>query len=398
MARRLFLCLALALLLGGAAPAAAFETSGYLKTLDIYVRPLDEAGLEDGAVSANRLRLEVREDLVDATFEAAAENLLLYTSPAGVVPLPGDSPNRALDLETDWQRDRRFADRLELDRFNLQGSALGLDWSVGRQAIGFGRLNLFSPLDIIAPFPPDTLDATVRPGVDAVRASRFIGMAGHLSLLTVFGDGAGLNSYLATAGGHLPGTDLLALTGRLRGRSMAGAGVATQAAGIGLKAEVTVFAGKDVGEPGGDLRQRFAVAAFEGEYQFDSGPMLFLEYLYNGAGASRPGDYPLALASAPYREGLAFLPGRHYLMAAPSWQFHPLATCAALVIWNLEDDSFLLRPLLDLSLADNLSLQLFWAVAQGRRPRQLAGLPVVLPRSEFGSAPDSGGLFLQFFF
>ena len=66
------------------------------------------------------------------------------------------------------------------------------------------------------------------------------------------------------------------------------------------------------------------------------------------------------------------------------------------MIWNLEDDSFLLRPLAEFSLSDNLILQAFWSFSEGRRPESVFGLPV--QRSEFGSAADSGGILLKYFF
>ena len=100
--------------------------------------------------------------------------------------------------------------------------------------------------------------------------------------------------------------------------------------------------------------------------------------------------------SAPLLEGLTFLSGRHYLLLAPSYELHPLVTLQGLLIWNLLDDSCLARPLLDLSLSDDLALQLFWNFNAGAKP--LARLPVPIPRSEFGTVGNSGGMFLSWYF
>jgi hypothetical protein len=69
-------------------------------------------------------------------------------------------------------------------------------------------------------------------------------------------------------------------------------------------------------------------------------------------------------------------------------------TLSGLLIWNLADGSALLRPTIDWSLSDNLGLQFFYAFNRGRKP----AAPSMIPRSEFGSAADGGGIFLTFFF
>jgi len=400
---------------GGAAPAMIFpfffwlllttvpamatdlQLGGHLKSLDIHLQSPPQSGLNSGEVSSNRLRLDLTGPLAEGTdFELSAENILLYTDPPGLLPLPRASVNRTVDLEKSWNEGGRFQDQLFIDRFNLRTEKFGTEWTVGRQAVGFGRIALFSPLDIIAPFPPDALDTDVRPGVDALRGVHYFGLGGQIGGIAVFGDGRENNSYLATFSLNTAGIDLLAIAGSLREREMAGFGLAGSLGGLGLKGELTWYEGKDVGEAEGDLHDTFAVGAVETWYRFDNGLILMTEYLYNGAGVEDPEDYGEFLISAPLREGLSFLAGRHYLLAGPSYEVHPLLTVSGLLIWNLEDDSFFLRPLSEYSLSDNLVLQAFWNFSQGREPKEVFGIPV--PRSEFGSAGDSGGVFLKYFF
>lgn len=370
---------------------------GYAKSLNLYTEAAPAGGNPSGAISANRLRLDLSGEAAEGIdIELSAENLLLYTDPAGLIHLPRASVNRRLDLETSWNDGGRFQNQLFVDRLNLRTERFGVQWTLGRQAVGFGRIAIFSPLDVIAPFPPDALDTDVRPGVDALSGVHYFGLGGQFGGTVVFGDRAENNSYLATFSLNASGIDLLALTGSLRERPMAGFGLAGSLGGLGLKGEVAFYEGKDVGEPGGDRQDSFTIGAVETWYRFDNDLVLLTEYLYNGVGTDSPENYPQVLLAAPFREGLSFLAGRHYLLAGPSYEVHPLLTVNGLLIWNLEDDSFLLRPLLDFSLSDNLVLQLFWSFSEGRKPRQLFGLPV--PRSEFGSAGDSGGLLLKYFF
>lgn len=375
----------------------AAELSGSLKTLDIYRRTAPLATLSSGGFSSNRLRLELEQPLTGQNrLDAALDSRWLLTDPAGLPPLPDDRLNRRIDLEKSWQRGDHSSRQLLVDRLQLHLVSEDLEWDLGRQPIGFGRIVLFSPLDIIAPFAPDALDTDVRPGVDALRVTGYFGAGGQLGGSLVFGKNAADSSYLATFSQNWQGIDFLALGGSLRERWVGGIGLAGSLGGLGLKGELTVFAGKQIEQPGGDPADRFALAALEGWFRFDNGLVLLGQYLYNGPGRREPRDYQQVVREAPLNEGLTFLTGRHYLLIAPSYQVHPLATLQGLVIWNLLDDSLFARPLFDLSLADNLSLQLFWSFNVGAKP--LPALPLPVPRSEFGAQPDSGGCFLSWYF
>ena len=80
--------------------------------------------------------------------------------------------------------------------------------AVGRQAIGFGRIVIASPLDIIAPFPPDAIDTDVRPGVDAVHVTAHYGLDGQVGAVAVLGDVSRHDSWLATWADNRAGLDL----------------------------------------------------------------------------------------------------------------------------------------------------------------------------------------------
>ncbi len=374
--------------------------SGFLKTLYLYGRESPGQVFPSYRISSNRARLALEwpPTATDWRVETALDYQYLWSDPADTVHLPDDDINRHVDLDRTWQHGSHAGSRLQVDRFNLQWHQGPLDVTLGRQAIGFGRILIASPLDVIAPFPPDALDTEVRSGVDAVRTIFNYGLDGQLGAVAIWGKESRYDSYLATWTDNYSGVDLLMIGGRLRGRSMFGAGLAGSLGTLGLKGEFSIYKGRDVGQPGGDLDNSFAMAAAEVWYRFDNGISLVAEYLYNGPGVNDPEEYPEALASAPLQEGLSYLVGRHYLIAAPSYELHPLATLQGLVIYNLGDHSALLRPTLILSLADNLSLELFWTHYSGRHPRVAASGLFVEPRSEYGMLGDSGGFFLKWYF
>ncbi len=376
----------------------AVEVGGHLKSSSLYLDRIPNSN-EDGLLCSQRARVDITGQLLHAVdFEVAIEQQLLWSDPPGVVALPRDSQNRYFDFEHSWNRDGRFESQLQLDRLSLGGENGRLQWAVGRQAIGFGRISLFSPLDVIAPFAPDAIDVDVRPGVDAVKLTRYFGLGGQLGGVAVFGDLPRHNSYLLTFSENLGNLDLLLLTGSLRDRPMIGLGLAGELGTVGLKGELSLYRGQQVGRVAGDLKSDFAIAALEGWYRFDNGLVLLVEYLYNGVGVNDPAQYPLAAVSAPLQEGLSFLLGRHYLLLAPAYELHPLVTLSGLLIQNLQDSSCLLRPQLAISLSDNLQLDLYWGFGLGQENRQDPLTAQARIESEFGAVGDSGGLLLRYYF
>lgn len=382
---------------GALAADPRFSTGGSFKSLNLFFdNGFNSASRE---LSAESVRFDLRYHLKSAvTFEFSLEQRLLWLSRNSEQELTSQMINRYFDLETEQNQNGKMSGSTQIDRLNLHVDHDVVSWTLGRQAIGFGRISLFSPLDIIAPFAPDALDVDVRPGVDAMKINRYFGLAGQMGAIAVLSDEQRHNSYLLTAGENVGNVDLLFLAGRLRGRTMVGIGLAGEIGMIGLKAEISWYHGTDVGEQQGDRNSQFSVAALEGWYRFDNGLVLIGEYLYNGLGASDPEAYIDVASSAPIQEGLSFLLGQHYLLLGPAFEIHPLVNLSGLLIYNLNDQSLLFRPSIEASLADNLQLELFWSLTRGQRPNidSSTGFPVV--QSEFGSLAESGGLFLRWYF
>jgi hypothetical protein len=375
------------------------EWSGSIKSLNLYGEQAPAGLLPDYQLSSNRARLSMGwQPAQNWQFEASLDYQYLWSDPSGTVPLPANGYNRRLNMDKVWQHGTHGASRLQADRLNLQWRTGTVDTTLGRQAVGFGRILIYSPLDVIAPFAPDAIDTEVRSGIDALHTIFNYGLDGQLGAIAIWGKEARYDSVLATWSDNHAGLDMLMIGGRLRGHAMFGAGLAGNLGTLGLKGEFSIHKGRDTGEVGGDLHDAYALAAIETWYRFDNGISLIAEYLYNGPGSDESKEYLEVLTSAPLQEGLTHLLGRHYLIVAPAYELHPLVTAQGLLLYNLLDESALIRPTLDINLADDLSLQLFWTFHSGREPRVVASLQPVEPRSEFGLRGDAGGLFLKWFF
>jgi hypothetical protein len=375
------------------------EWSGSIKSLNLYGEETPADLFSAYHLSSNRTRLNMDWRPAQSWhLETSLDHQYLWSDPSGTIPLATNGYNRHLDMDKVWQHGEHGASRLQVDRLNLQWRSGKVDTTLGRQAVGFGRILIYSPLDVIAPFAPDAIDTEIRIGSDALHTIFNYGLDGQLGAIAVWGAEARYDSFLATWSDNRAGLDILMIGGRLRGHTMFGAGLAGSLGTLGLKGEFSIHKDRDSEETAGVLHDVYTLAAIETWYRFDNGISLIAQYLYNGPGVDDPEDYPKVLVSAPLQEGLTHLLGQHYLIAAPSYELHSLATAQALILYNLGDHSALIRPTLDLSLADNLSLQLFWTWYIGQEPRATSPLLPVEPRSEFGLRGDSGGLFLKWFF
>lgn len=144
--------------------------SGRFKTLNVHLEPAPKDWSAGGELSLNSLRLGMRADLPrNLHFESAVESILLATKPSDLAAQAENSRQRTVDLTESWGEGHSLRGQLQVNRLHLSGRTAHLEWDAGRQAIGFGRILLASPLDVIAPFAPDAVDTEIRPGVDALK-------------------------------------------------------------------------------------------------------------------------------------------------------------------------------------------------------------------------------------
>lgn len=344
-----------------------------------------------------RLASRYRHDL-DLDAEFALQVSEAYRDSSLPAPASDTSINQMADLNSNWQHGKHGQGQLEVERLNLRGQRQNLSWTLGRQAYGFGNILLFSPLDVVAPFAPYALDTDYRPGIDGLRLSLTNSQGDQFNTLAALNRAREQNSYLVSSRINRGQLDLLFLSGSLRSRPMLGLGLAGNLGGLGIKAELSGYRGKNVAETGGDLHQDFVIGALELWYRLEAGPILLVEYLHSGAGSSVAWNYLAAATSASFNEGLSPLLGRNYLLFSPSWDIHPLLTITTFGMWNLDDNSWQLRPQLQFSLSDNISLDLSHSINHGQGPVTGARPWIKIPRSEFGLYADTTSLFLRWYF
>ncbi len=307
------------------------------------------------------------------------------------------SPLQRWDLTWEHTQSVSTTVRTRVEDLSLTLRAGPVDLEIGRQPISLGTSHFVSVLDVIAPFAPGYLDATYKPGVDAVRVRTAVGMTGEAEIIAVGADPWEQGALLGRVRVPLLGQDFLALGGRFRERGFGGIAWEGEIAPFAIWGELGLFERKPEEEPffAGWSEAAFSgIAGMEVDIPFEI--RAGLAAMYQDFGAREPEDLPIAYASAPFREGWVFLGSAGYAVLTASRRLHPLITSSFSGLTNLTDGSTLWQPQVTFSTGENTDLSVYGWSGTGPGPRTDG--PALVPRSEFGLIPDGTGLYARWFF
>lgn len=300
---------------------------------------------------------------------------------------------RAVDLDARLypsETPGRFTLSQNLDRASVTLRLPMADVTVGRQAIAWGSARVLNPTDVLAPFTFDALDTEDRIGVDAVRARIPIGTLSEIDLGYVLGAHGRFaeSAFFARTVFNSFRTDISLIFMGFRENVLLGIDLARPVGGAGCWLETAyVFSGvfDTLSQAGGEDYFR-ATAGLD--YNLTSKTYAFLEYHFNGAGASMPAEYMNRFGKTAYAEGSVYLLGRHYLVPGLSYQFHPLATLTMESLISLADPSLFLSPRIEYNFANDMYFSAGTFIGIGSGP--VSGLQpfTAAPQSEFGAYPN----------
>ena len=206
------------------------------------------------------------------------------------------------------------------DRLNLSMTAGPLTLTVGRQPITLGHGFAFTPMDLVSPFFPTTVDQEYKPGVDAVTADLFFGMSTQVSLITayvhpeVIGDaedwGVDGMVYALYAQRTFWRHDLGLLLGEIRGDEVVGLTIASYAGPVALHGDFTYTHPADTDEE--DAFFRGVVGAM---WLATAKTSLTAELYHQTLGVTDPKDYLGQLSGDRYLRGELWTAGTTYASA-----------------------------------------------------------------------------------
>lgn len=352
-------------------------------------------------MSETRLRAWLGQTWGETTVRGALEAQTGFGSGAGFALLgaPPDQgrPFEVWDLGWAQATPSSALARARIERLDVAWRWGALDLDLGRQPVSLGTSHFVGVLDVLAPFGPGALDATYKPGIDALRARTALGDSGEAEVILAGRDPWHAGGALARLRTSWAGTDVELVGGHFRERGFGGLGWEGQLGPAGIWGEVALFQRRlDVEQ----LRGGWSQAAFSGvvgadvELPFDARGGAAL--LYQDFGARRPEDLPSVYLDAPYRESWTFLGSAGYGVVTLSRQLHPLVSSSVAGLVNLVDGSSLWQPRVTVSIGDNADLGSYAWIGLGAGPRTVGG--AVTPGSEFGQVPSGLGLYARWFF
>jgi len=357
-------------------------------------------------ISETRIRLWTSAKCKDVTVNAALESRASFMSTilggfgmfGGDGSLLGSSqPLRHWDLTKDHVDDKRTSVLSRIDRLDAVWRIGPVDIDLGRQPLSMGTSHFVGVLDVVAPFAPGDLDATYKPGVDALRIRKGIGMTGEVEIIAVgareWEDGALLGRMRTS----LPYVDLEIVGGRFRNRTFGGFGWEGGTNPFGLWGEVAVFERRKAHE---EIRGGWSKAAFSSvvglDYYIEADFVLGGGLMFQDFGARDTDELMSVYEDAPYREGWAFLGSASYGVVTLSKEFHPLVQGNAAGLVNMIDGSSLWQPRITINMGDNTDLCFYGWIGTGKKS-EIDGA-TIKARSEFGMMPDGGGFYARWFF
>ncbi len=284
------------------------------------------------------------------------------------------------------------------DRLWLGVSLPHVDLRIGRQPISFGKSMMFTPMDLVNPFTPTTVDSEYKPGVDSLRGDVYWGMANQVTLAAAYAGSWETDGMVFAAYGQttLGVWDLGLFGGAVCGDLVGGVAVAGSIGPVGLTGEATLT------RPNPDLDEDpFVRAAIGAMWRPGERTTLSGEVYLQTLGAKDPEDYLTTASSPRYARGEVWAMGRYYAGLSLSQELSPRVFGSLFGIMNLADRSALVGPGLSWSVGDNADLVTGGYLAVGERPADLTWeevfasgattdeefLELIDVRSEFGLMP-----------
>ena len=322
----------------GAAPALAQDEVPWRISGDVKTLLLQSSSAAAGhyALGAARLRLAVKASLGPATtLDLQYDNELWGGE--GV----RDSPFRLaaeLGPRPYWSAQATYADRSSLyGHHRLYRGSLNFridqtDLRVGRQRIVRGAGRFWSPLDLLNPVAPVSLDRSDRAGVDALLVEHRLGPVARLAAVYAPAHQPRNTSHALFVHGNFGGLEGSALAGRFRDDEVWGLDLTGQFGPAVWRAEWS-----RVRPPASEPYRRALLGV---DIAFANTLILAIERYYDGSGSSTPSSYDFAALALGKRTSLA----RGYLGVHASYDITPLWKVRGELIINLTDHGRYFAP------------------------------------------------------
>ena len=317
--------------------------------------------------------------------------------------MPAEGPPRTwLDLSGDWSHEPDQSFVGVIDRASVAYTSENLVLKAGRQAITWGSGLFFHPSDIVAPFSPDAIDTSYKPGVDMLYTQYLFDNGADIQAIAVpraetLGGSVALDqSTLAVRGsttlGNLDGALFYA---RDRGDNVAGLNLSGPLGGASWNAEYVHWRLAD-----GTTHPSWLFNITNFGTLGDWNISYFAEYFHNGFGvdASVPLDALPANLTKRMSTGQVFLGGQDFLAPGGRFQVTADLSISPSAIISLNDGSKLAMIAVNYALGDNTDLAFDYSNPLGADGTEFGGRESSAGSGVFAGPSRSATMRLTHFF
>jgi hypothetical protein len=397
--------------LAGEAVPAEFDVGGDLKGFALTSFPYDslllpedpsltvigDARLKLSGTIGDNWAMEMNHALTFSTPSASSRleesfdlDLGEASSSSGFGTGVGLSAPELIELSWEAFEDADWSARGRTDRLWLSWEEGPARVTLGRQAVSFGTGRFFTPLDLVSPFSPATIDSEYKPGVDALRIEAFSGVSSRLTVVAAYGGDWDLDGMVLAAVGNttVGATDIGLFLGEVYGDHVVGSSVESGIGAVGVHGDLAVTVPRD-GDP--------FVRAVAGIDLTPTGTSIVsVEAYVQSFGAGDASEYLAVSADPRAVRGEVWQLGRYYLASSINQEVTPLLGVTLAMIANLGDPSLLLIPGLSYSVSDNSDVVAGAFMGLGKRPTTTTVNDLIVQsfaadpfgiQSEFGMVP-----------
>ncbi len=291
------------------------------------------------------------------------------------------------------QKSSRFLLNQNLDRFYVSYSKNAFNLNVGRAPIAFGSSKILNPTDVLTPISYQTLDKEERVGIDTVRVNYSLGALSLLDVGYVLGHKMDFaeSAVFARFKTNVWSTDTSIMLMDFQENFMAGIDLSRSIGKASAWLESAYVIPKYFNEDEKKNLKNYLRTTVGFDYKLTESIYSYIEYHYNGAGASDPKRYIFLQNQTAYKEGGVYLSGAHYVAPGMTYELSSLWKLTGQFLLNLNDYSIFNNLALEYNVAQDAFIDLGAYVPAGKKTE-------LVQRSEFGSYPTSFYTSLRFYF
>lgn len=313
-----------------------------------------------------------------------------YSSDFSVLGMQAPPNAGLMDLSSDINRGRHGSLEHGFDRVFITYSTPRAVVSLGRQALTWGRGQVFQPLDLFNPFSPDAPDRSYKPGADMAYFQYLFDNGADLQALVVPRRGAdgdlSTDHSSAALKGLLPlgNVELEAVVASDYGDPVFAIGAAGPLGDALWKFDVVATNPKESGTVVS------AVASLHKSWKWGEKPVsAFVEYYRNGFGVTdrRPMDQLPDELTKRIARGQIFTTGRDYLDVGGTINWTPLLSITPTAIVNINDRSIQALLTAEYSLSNQSNLIVSAQLPLGSRTTEFGGRQSTAAADVYERAP-----------